>query len=79
MTTSRRTTSEPVHVIDVHPHGQFVLLSVKAYQVVAPLFEAEDPIPAETLTLVEPVALAAGWLDPPMEAYDRYDSPSPKP
>jgi len=76
MLSPRKSSVEPIHVIDARTQGQFVLVPAAAYQVVAPLFEPQEPTTGESLAMIEPVAIAAGWLDPAMDAYDNYEASS---
>jgi len=73
MPASRKSSAEPIHVIDARTQGEFVLVPVAAYAIVAPLFEAVEQTAGESLAMIEPVAIAAGWLDPAMDAYDNYE------
>jgi len=79
MLSSRKSSAEPIHFIDARTQGEFVLVPAAAYAVVASLFEAVEPRAGESLAMIEPVAIAAGWLDPSMDGYDHYTAPSSRP
>ena len=63
----------PVEVVDPNSRSVYVQISREQYDRLRPLFE-EDPLtPEEQRALLRKAGQRAGWDDPEMDAYDRYD------
>ncbi|OWK38633.1 hypothetical protein [Fimbriiglobus ruber] len=61
---------EPVRLIDPASHREFVLLRAEVYERVRELLE--DVRPRDAYPAIDQ-AFAAGWDDPKMDDYDRYE------
>jgi hypothetical protein len=69
----------PVFVFDDQRHMTYVLVSLREYERVRPLFdETEFPV-RESYPLQNAVASAGGWDQPNMDAYARLVMPKPTP
>jgi hypothetical protein len=77
-------TSELAHALDrqgdmplpaVHPStGRiFFLISEDQYKLLKPLFENDPRTKEVQIYQLQQMGKRAGWDDPAMEAYDRYD------
>ncbi len=64
---------QPVTVEDDQTHLRYVLLPLSIFQRVRSLFADESFDVADTYAAQSAVAGAAGWDDPEMDVYDRYD------
>ena len=63
----------PIEVIDPGTNLAYILISREQYDRLRPLFE-EVPVTAEEQrNLLRDAGRRAGWDDPVMDAYDRYD------
>jgi hypothetical protein len=69
----------PVFVEDDQRHVTYVLVSLRAYERVRPLFEDADFPIRESYPLQNAIANSAGWNDPRMDAYDRLAIPPENP
>lgn len=69
----------PLLVEDEQRHVTYVLVSLREYERIRPLFgEAEFPI-RESYPLQNAVATSAGWDDPHMDSYDSLAAPPHNP
>jgi hypothetical protein len=73
----RRAVSErgdrPIEMIDPGTQRAYILITREQYDRLKPLFE-DDPMTAEEQRhLLREAGRRAGWDDPEMDAYDRYD------
>lgn len=68
----------PVEVIDPATKRVYLLVAREQYERLKPLLE-EDPLTIEEQRrLLQDAGRRAGWDDPQMDAYDRYDEERPK-
>jgi hypothetical protein len=70
----------PIEVIDPGTQKVYFLIPREQYERLKPLFENEPLSAAEQQELLRQAGRRAGWDDPEMDAYDRYDdhhSPQP--
>ena len=65
----------PVIVEDDKRHVTYVLMSLREFERVRPLFDAAEFSIHETYPLQNAVAGSAGWNDPIMDAYNRLTNP----
>ena len=70
---------QPVTVEDDQTHLHYVLLPLNVYQRVRSLFADDSFDVTDSYAAQSAVAGAAGWDDPEMEVYDRYDDHRKKP
>jgi hypothetical protein len=63
----------PVRAIHPTTNKVYFLVSEESYDRLKPLFEEEPLSLSEQLKLIEQAGKRAGWDDPEMDAYDRYD------
>lgn len=63
----------PVEVLDPATNRTYVLIPREQYERLRPLFGADPVTPLEQRQLLRDVGRRAGWDDPRMDAYDRYD------
>ena len=63
----------PVAVLDEQSQKVYYLISAEEFERVRPLLMEEDFQPRELYPLIAKTAAEAGWSDPAMSAYDRYD------
>ena len=69
----------PVFVEDDKRHVTYVLVSLREFERVRPLFEEADSGVRESYPLQNAVARSAGWDDPRMDDYDQMAVPSQNP
>lgn len=63
----------PVEVVDPGTSKVYVLIAREQYERLKPLFEQEPLTSQEQQALLRRAGERAGWHDPEMDAYDRYD------
>lgn len=63
----------PIDVVDPQTNRRYVLISREQYERLKPLFEDDPLSEPEQRDLLRRVGERAGWDDPEMDAYDRYD------
>ena len=63
----------PVEVLDPETNRVYVLLAQEQYERLKPLFEEDPPSDNERRRLLADAGRRAGWDDPEMDRYDRYD------
>lgn len=64
---------QPVPVLDERTQKVYYLISAEQFEQVRTLFTDEPFSPRELYPLTAKTAAEAGWNDPRMDAYDRYD------
>jgi PHD/YefM family antitoxin component YafN of YafNO toxin-antitoxin module len=64
---------EPIAVMDDQTRQVYYLISAEQYEQVRALLTAEPFDPRELYPLISKTAAEAGWADPQMDDYDRYD------
>jgi hypothetical protein len=70
----------PIEVVDPTTNKVYLLIPREQYERLKPLFEDEPLSELEQRELLRQAGRRAGWDDPEMDAYDRYDEHrSPKP
>ena len=69
---------QPVQVVDEHTRKVYYLISAEQFEQVRALFTEEPFDPRELYPLVAKTAAEAGWTDPRMDDYDRYDEFRPQ-
>jgi len=62
----------PPCVIDPRTNAVYVLIPMKRYEQIKPLFEADDDLSITYAAQMES-ARRAGWDDPAMDDYNNYD------
>ena len=65
---------KPLTVEDEQTHLHYVLLPLNLYQRVRSIFADESFDATDTYAAQSAAAGAAGWNDPEMDVYDRYDA-----
>jgi len=65
--------NRPIEVVDPQTSRLYVLISREQYERLKPLFEDEPLSVPEQRELLRRAGHRAGWDDPEMNAYDRYD------
>ncbi|MFQ5733490.1 MAG: hypothetical protein ACE5KM_16250 [Planctomycetaceae bacterium] len=63
----------PVEVVDPGTQKRYVLIAREQYERLMPLFEEEPLSRQEQRDVLQRAGRRAGWDDPEMDAYDRYD------
>lgn len=63
----------PLEVLDPRTERLYVLISREQYDRLRDLFDAEPLSLDEQRELLRQAGRRAGWDDPEMDAYDRYD------
>ncbi len=71
------TFHEPLQVVDERTQRVYYLISAQQFEQVRSLFAQEDFQPREMYPLISKSAADAGWTDPQMDEYDRYDELRP--
>ncbi|MEX0716800.1 MAG: hypothetical protein WD066_09440 [Planctomycetaceae bacterium] len=69
----------PVEVVDPRTDRVYVLISREQYDSLKPLFESDPVGIEEQRDLLRRAGRRAGWDDPEMDAYDRYDEARAEP
>lgn len=64
---------KPVEVIDPGTNREYILISCELYERRKPLFQDEPMTHEEQRHLLREAGRRAGWDDPEMDQYDRYD------
>ncbi|MEI8019308.1 MAG: hypothetical protein WCH39_13975 [Schlesneria sp.] len=75
--SSDATSGEPVRVIDERTRQIYYLISAEQFERLSSLLAEEEFRPQEMSPLISKTAAAAGWADPMMDDYDRYDERRP--
>ncbi len=63
----------PVAVLDEQSQKVYYLISAEEFERIGPLLMEEAFQPRELYPLIAKTAADAGWSDPAMDAYNRYD------
>lgn len=63
----------PVPIVDEQTKKVYYLISSEQFELVRALLTDEPFSPREAYPLIAKTAGEAGWNDPPMDDYDRYD------
>jgi hypothetical protein len=63
----------PVPVVDAATNRHYVLIAQEQYERLKPLVDNERLTADEQRRLIRDAGRRAGWDDPEMDAYDRYD------
>ena len=75
-----RHGDQPIEVVDPTTNKVYLLIAREHYERLKPLFEDEPLSELEQRELLRQAGRRAGWDDPEMDAYDRYDEHrAPKP
>ena len=69
---------QPVQIVDEQTQKIYYLISAEQFEQVRSLFSDEPFEPREFYPLVAKTAAEAGWADPRMDDYDRYDEFRPQ-
>lgn len=64
---------EPIAVVDDQTRQVYYLISAEQFEQVRALLSAEPFESRELYPLISKTAAEAGWADPRMDDYDRYD------
>lgn len=64
---------EPVQLLDQQSQKVYYLISAEQFEQVRGLLRPDPFAPRELYPLIAKAAAAAGWADPQMDDYDRYD------
>ena len=75
--TSDGTQNEPVRVIDERTQQIYYLISAEQFERLSSLLAEDAFRPQEMYPHISKTAAAAGWTDPMMDDYDRYDELRP--
>ena len=76
-TTPDAPSNEPVRVVDERTKQVYYLISAEQFEQVRSLFAQDEFQPREMYPLISKTAAEAGWADPQMDDYDRYDELRP--
>lgn len=68
-----RQGDRPIEVIDPDTNRVYVLIAREQYERLRPLLEDDPFSEQEQRKLLREAGRRAGWDDPEMDAYDRYD------
>ncbi|NLF73537.1 MAG: hypothetical protein GX575_31250 [Candidatus Anammoximicrobium sp.] len=63
----------PVRLVDELTRRVYYVISAEQFEAVRALLAEGEFSPRELYPLISKTAAAAGWDDPMMDAYDRYD------
>ena len=66
-------SNQPVTVEDEQTHRQYVLLPWEVYERARSVFEEPEFATEDAYAAQSAAAGAAGWDDPEMDIYDKYD------
>ena len=69
----RAECGRPVPVVDEATQRLYYLISAEQFEAIKSLFQHEPLEPRELYPLTAKTAAEAGWNDPQMDSYDRYD------
>ena len=75
--SSDEIRGEPVRVIDERTQQIYYLITAEQFERLSSLLAEEEFRPQEMYPLISKTAAAAGWADPTMDDYDRYDELRP--
>jgi hypothetical protein len=64
---------EPVRLVDEQTRRVYYVISSELFEAAQALLSTEPFDPREMYPLIARTAAAAGWDDPSMDDYDRYD------
>lgn len=64
---------QPVEVVDPENNKVYYLISADQFNMLRALFSEDEFDPREMYPLISKTAADAGWADPQMDAYDKYD------
>ncbi len=70
--------NRPVQLVDPGSKKIYFLVAQEQYERVKTLFEAQSLSIQEQKELLRNAGRRAGWDDPEMDAYDRYDERRPR-
>jgi hypothetical protein len=68
-----RSEGAPVPVVDEQTQQKYYLISADQFEAIRPLLADVPFQPRELYPLTAKTAAAAGWENPVMDDYDRYD------
>ena len=68
-----RQGDRPVEVVDPGTNKVYLLVPREQYDRLKPLFEDDPLCEQEKRALLQTAGKRAGWDEPEMDAYDRYD------
>ena len=63
----------PVRLIDEQTRRVYYIISAEQFEAVQAMLAEGEFSPRELYPLISRTAAAAGWEDPAMDVYDRYD------
>lgn len=63
----------PIEVVDPETDRVYILLARELFERLKPLFDEDPRSSEEQRQLIRDAGRRAGWDDPEMDAYDRYD------
>ncbi len=63
----------PIEVVDPETNRIYILLAQEQYERLKPLFEGVPVSTEEQREIIREAGRRAGWDDPEMDVYDRYD------
>jgi len=69
---------QPVPVVDEQTRQVYYLISAEQFEHVRALLTVDPFEPRELYPVIAKTAAKAGWADPAMDDYDRYDELHPK-
>ena len=69
----RAQGERPLALVDPSTNRAYVLISQDLYDRIRPIFDDEPLTELEQRRLILDAGRRAGWDDPEMDAYDRYD------
>ena len=73
----RSAAGQPVQVVDPDTQRVYYLISGEQYETVRALLAENEADPREMYPLITKTAGEAGWNEPIMDDYDRYDELRP--
>jgi hypothetical protein len=74
----REAPGAPVPVIDPQTNRVYYLISGEQFEKIRPLLMEDEFDPRAMYPLTAKTAGEAGWIDPAMDDYDRYDELRPR-
>jgi hypothetical protein len=75
----REQAGKPIEVIDPDTNRVYLIIEREQYERLRPLFEDDPLTDLEQRELLRQAGKRAGWDDPEMDAYDRYDEARSQP
>lgn len=74
----QHSAGQPVQVVDPQTQRVYYLISGEQFERIRALLVEEEFDPREMYPLIAKTAGEAGWNDPAMDDYDRYDELRPR-